>query len=190
MSQPIHFVNGTNPGTSLDSSQIRALRSHVRRVNLERSSQKSTQRLENFRSLTVDDFSETGKARGGRRKQSVQLDGTQALEMGIGDLPLGEGPVPMLPLVPGRPRTPISAFQFLLPPGTESLPGQCKCHWTKPARQPTESPRQPLSPAASPVRASRHSYASKIAETLGLDEGRIASLLDSCTLSQHQQQMF
>ncbi|KIW38615.1 hypothetical protein, variant [Exophiala oligosperma] len=67
-SPKIHFVHENEPGTPLDATQIRALRSHVRQVNLERLQQRTTQRMENFRSLSVDDFSQNGEIRPEKRR--------------------------------------------------------------------------------------------------------------------------
>ncbi len=84
----ILFVHGNEPGTPLDTTQIRALRSHVRRVNLERLQQRSTQRMEIFRSLSVQDFSPNGNIRPEKRRFPVRSDPGQAFSPSPGP----EGP--------------------------------------------------------------------------------------------------
>lgn len=73
----IHFVHDNEPGTPLDNEQIRALRSHVRKVNLERLQQRTTERMENFRSLSVNDFSEHGEIKPDRRRFPVRAEPTE-----------------------------------------------------------------------------------------------------------------
>ena len=180
MSQQIHFVNETKPGTGLDSSQVRALRSHVRKINIERSYQKSTRRLENFRSLTINDFSDGGKNKGNKRKQSPQPDPTPSLEAVIEDLPLEECPTQGWPLVFNTGETPTRAFQFLWSPSAQCLPKQCNCFKHTPSRERPHSRDQSPSPAGSPVSVCKHPYSSRISEAIDLDESRVNLLLQSC----------
>ncbi|KAI1623117.1 hypothetical protein EDD37DRAFT_458923 [Exophiala viscosa] len=70
----IHFVHDNEPGTPLDTEQTRALRSHVRKVNLERLQQRTTQRMENFRSLSIDDFSQHGEIKPEKRRFPVRFE--------------------------------------------------------------------------------------------------------------------
>ncbi|KIW70787.1 hypothetical protein, variant [Phialophora macrospora] len=178
MSQQIHFVE-TKPGTALDSSQVRALRSHVRKVNLERSNQKSTRRLENFRSLTITDFSEAGKAKGAKKKQSSQPDVTQ-LETEIQDLPWGEDPPQDCPLAPGSPEIPTRAFQCLSTPDGQFLPKRCNCNKSSPPHRQSPGPSRRSSPIDSPQSDGIHPHAVQIANAIDVDEARINDLLRSC----------
>lgn len=180
MSQQIHFVHETKPGTALDSSQVRALRSHVRKVNLERSTQKSTRRLENFRSLTVTDFSESGKIKSGKKRQSSTPSTTHSLELEIEDLPSREAPTNILPLILPDPAIITHAFQILPSPKAEHLVTQCNCTRVSPLNQQRLSPSQSSSPALSSYIDERHPYALHIAKKIGFDEGRIEYLLKSC----------
>ena len=70
-------MHDNEPGTPLDNEQIRALRSHVRKVNLERLQQRTTQRMENFRSLSVDDFSQHGEIKPEKRRFPVRSEGAE-----------------------------------------------------------------------------------------------------------------
>jgi hypothetical protein len=185
MSQPIHFVHETKPGTALDSSQVRALRSHVRKVNLERSNQKSSRRLENFRSLTVNDFSEGGKLKNGKRKQSPKADATQNLETEIENLPSGAGVAHGFPQGSSSPETSTRAFQFLSSPSPERLPRRCSCPRENLPNQRFRSSQLYSSPDASPSSTHKHPYASKISEVVDLDEARIDTLLNSCKFFDH-----
>ncbi|KIV76954.1 hypothetical protein, variant [Exophiala sideris] len=74
----IHFVHDNEPGTPLDNEQIRALRSHVRKINLERLQQRTTERMENFRSLSVNDFSKHGEIKPEKRRFPVRPKGVEA----------------------------------------------------------------------------------------------------------------
>ncbi|KIW27576.1 uncharacterized protein PV07_07305 [Cladophialophora immunda] len=182
MSQPIHFVHETKPGSSLDSSQVRALRSHVRKVNLERSNQKSTRRLENFRSLTITDFSEGGKVKSGKRKQPPNEDNRQSLEPEIEDLPSREGASQQCPLNPSGADIPTTAFQFLSSAAGDGPPRRCTCARSR-AKPP--NPKLPSSGRIPVVGASSsndesHPYASQISKAIDLDETRIDYLLRSC----------
>ncbi|KAJ9603315.1 hypothetical protein H2200_012093 [Cladophialophora chaetospira] len=180
MSQQIHFVHETKPGTALDSSQVRALRSHVRKVNLERSNQKSTRRLENFRSLTITDFSDGGKAKGNKKKQPLESNATASLETAIEDLPSAESPIQGFPLDLSGPPTPSRAFQFQSSPIAESPPRRCSCHRANSSKQRSGSLNQYPSPVASPLGDKTHSFASRIAELVDFDVERIDYLLKSC----------
>ncbi|OAP61400.1 hypothetical protein AYL99_03603 [Fonsecaea erecta] len=182
MSQPIHFVHETKPGSSLDSSQVRALRSHVRKVNLERSNQKSTRRLENFRSLTITDFSEGGKVKSGKRKQPPNVDACHSLEPEIENLPPREGPSPQCPLNLGGADTPTTAFQFLSSTAGDGPPRQCTCASirAKPLNPKLPSPGHLPAARASPSNDECHPYASQISKAIDLDETRIDYLLRSC----------
>ncbi len=183
MSHQIHFVHETKPGAGLDSSQVRALRSHVRKVNLERSNQKSTRRLENFRSLTVTDFSEGGKTRSNKRKQSLQPVATPSLEGAIEDLPLGEDPAQGWPFASNAPQSPTETFRDLSSPSSECLDRPCSCYRESPSAERAQSPNHYLSPTGSSPSAGQHPYASRISEAIELDEARIDSLLQSCKTS-------
>ncbi|OCT50478.1 hypothetical protein CLCR_06878 [Cladophialophora carrionii] len=178
MSQQIHFVE-TKPGTALDSSQVRALRSHVRKVNLERSTQKSTRRLENFRSLTITDFSESGKAKGAKKKQSIQLNVTH-LETEIRDLPWGEDPLQKCRLAPDSPEIPTRAFQCLSTSCNLFLPKRCSRSRSSSQGPQSQSPSQHSSPVDSPQSDETHPHAARIANATDVDEARINQLLRGC----------
>ncbi|OAL33384.1 hypothetical protein AYO20_07395 [Fonsecaea nubica] len=182
MSQPIHFVHETKPGSSLDSSQVRALRSHVRKVNLERSNQKSTRRLENFRSLTITDFSEGGKVKSGKRKQPPSADACNSLEPEIENLPSREGGSQQCPLNPGGADTPSTAFQFLSSSAGDGPPRRCTCAKTgsKPSNPKLPSSGQLPVVGASASTDECHPYAAHISKAIDLDPTRIDYLLRSC----------
>lgn len=180
MSQQIHFVHETKPGTALDSNQVRALRSHVRKVNLERSTQKSTRRLENFRSLTITDFSESGKIKSGKKRQPSTPGATHSLELEIEDLPSREVPANILPLILPDPAVITHAFQVLPSPKAEKLATQCTCTCFSPVNQQLTNHSQSSSPALSSYSDERHPYALHIAKKIGFDEARIEYLLKSC----------
>ena len=175
MSQQIHFVHETKPGSSLDATQIRALRSHVRKVNLERSNQKSTQRLENFRSLTITDFSEGSKFKGGKRRRPSSPGARQSPESEIEELPLEASPTQLLPLP--SPVTLPTAFRSLSLPEDDYVPGQCTCGLAL-----SKLPIAFHLPPASSCLASdgEHPYARQVSQAIGLDEARIGYLLNSC----------
>jgi hypothetical protein len=69
-----YFVEGHLPHGSRDSSSVSAIRSHVRRANLERASLAS-----DFRSLTITDFV-MGRTRGRRRWRPANIQGALADE--------------------------------------------------------------------------------------------------------------
>ncbi|KIW89772.1 uncharacterized protein Z519_09929 [Cladophialophora bantiana CBS 173.52] len=180
MSQPIHFVHEKKPGSSLDSNQVRALRSHVRKVNLERSNQKSTRRLENFRSLTITDFSEGGKVKSGKRKQPPNVDACPSLEPEIENLPSREGASQRCPLNPGDANIPTTAFQFLSSSDGDGPPRRCSCGRAKPPNPKLPNPGQLSIAGASSCKDGCHPYASQISKAIDLDETRIDYLLRSC----------
>ncbi|EXJ62415.1 hypothetical protein A1O7_02850 [Cladophialophora yegresii CBS 114405] len=175
MSQQIHFVE-TQPGTALDSGQVRALRSHVRKVNLERSNRKSTQQLENFRSLTITDFSGSGKAKGAKRKQSFHSN-VAHLETVIQEFPWGDDPPQGYPLAPDSPGIPTRAFRCL---PNQLPPKRCSCHRPSPQGQQSPSSSEHSTPSDSPHSEETHPQAAWIVDATDVDEDQINQLLRSC----------
>ncbi|KIW16716.1 hypothetical protein PV08_03905 [Exophiala spinifera] len=162
-SPKIHFVHENEPGTPLDPTQVRALRSHVRQVNLERSQQRTTQRMENFRSLSIDDFSENGEIRPGKRRFASRPEPTTT----------SQGPSELGDEAPIQHAVPQLDFN------------------TRPEQSVTASSRSsfPLSDSSHSVSRERnrpasttpglHPYTSNISAVTGLDEGRVDQLLTS-----------
>jgi hypothetical protein len=182
MAQQIHFVHEQKPGTALDSTQVRALRSHVRKVNLERSQQKSTRRLENFRSLTITDFTEDGRMKNGKRKQPSQRDAT-ILQTEIEDLPEKAGPRQRCHYdrALSRSTMPTGLFHFVSSSTTDGYPLlQCDCGRAKSLSQRRQSVSPPSSSRASPPGSAIHPFLSTISDAVELEEDRIAHLLNSC----------
>ena len=173
----IHFVHENQPGTSLDSDQVRALRSHVRKVNLERSHQKSTQRLENFRSFTITDFEQDGKLKPTKRRPSVRPDQTQPAPIEYESAPSCSNQRQDCSGTPPVAETPSIAFQSLSPSHNIIVPRRCHCKRGKLSNQ-RLSPSEELPSISSPD--ARHPYTSQISKSINVDEKRIDQLLKSC----------
>lgn len=183
MSQ-IHFVHEHKPGTSLDSTQVRALRSHVRKVNLERSNQKIAQRLENFRSLTIADFVQGGKTKSGKKRSYSSTDPGQTAS------PAAESPTPPddIPTPSGSSiniiaDVPTRAFESLLSHEGDTLPRECECSSPDPSDRHSLISGLLSGSIANYQPNEQHPYASQISRFVDIDERRIDSLLKSCRLS-------
>jgi hypothetical protein len=129
--------------------------------------------------LTITDFSETGKAKAAKKKQSSQPGVTQ-LETEIQDLPSGEDPPQDCPLAPSSPEIPTRAFQCLSTLDGQSLPKRCHCNRSSPAHRHSPGPSQRPSPVDPPPSDGIHPDAAQIANAIDVDEARINDLLRSC----------
>ncbi|KIX09446.1 uncharacterized protein Z518_00526 [Rhinocladiella mackenziei CBS 650.93] len=191
MSQ-IHFVHETKPGSSLGHPQVRALRSHVRKINLERSHQQSTQRLENFRSLTVTDFHSDRKIRSGRRKSSLQSDPLQSFttESGSSSSGLHRNDSQRSSDRPQNSDAPTRAFESLLSSDSDILPKRCCVSHSASLKPPLLSSGQPPRDGDSCGQEGQHPYASQISVRTQIDPVWIDHLLKSCAFQVAAEPLF
>ncbi len=163
----------------MDPTQVRALRSHVRKVNLERQQQRSTERLENFRSLSVDDFSHDGRVKPAGRRESVRLEQLESFDQGS---ELAESSVTTSRdsncLLISDVET--GAFDSLTLRDGGTLPRQCTCKQAKQLQQRSVFTGGSHSPGRDIRRDTPHPYASQVSAVVRIEERRVSALLKSC----------
>ncbi|KAK4945571.1 hypothetical protein LTR10_015190 [Elasticomyces elasticus] len=164
----IHFVHDNEPGTPLDNEQIRALRSHVRKVNLERLQQRTTERMENFRSLSIDDFSQHGEIKPEKRRFPVRPKGPEAR----GSSSNVPGPSKRLPL-PGAESLATLADSEGLESLSHTLSDASSGQAPAPALQSSTEDDMLRSTTT------RHPYSAQVSVMTGIDEILADSLLRS-----------
>lgn len=182
----IHFVHEIKPGSSLDSEQVRALRSHVRKVNLERLNQRRTRRLENFRSLTVTDFSQAGSINPSKSRTSGSSDPCQRLSPEIESPPMCRSASklrPLSPVIAGVPFAPSRAFESLSAPDGDGTLIQCGCTYVKPTERQSNAVGYFSKSHGSGFSDRVHPSASQISKAVQIDAARVDHLLHSCKRS-------
>lgn len=161
----IHFVHDNEPGTPLDNEQIRALRSHVRKVNLERLQQRTTERMENFRSLSVNDFSEHGEIKPDKRRFPVRAERIESGAPSSNATESNEGPSAQ------------SVSTLDASEGLESLSGPSGEAWSLVGQVHTGQPAAGDSILGSTT--TQHPYSAQISAVTGIDEALVDRLLRS-----------